>query len=155
MKKKSSTFGILGIVVLVLTLSIFLTMLAPALTSNANENFAIYDLVFGNSANHVDATPAYVAMFILPIISAVFILLALFFSWGQGHKFAGFLHFVSGLLLLVTGVLFFLGLFVAPDFLPGASLSMGYGLYLSGAFAIVGALLALYLGIKGLREKNN
>lgn len=150
--KKNILPGILGIVALVFTLAAFLFPLAPAALSAEADVIYGYDLMFGNKAIAAFETPvgAFIAVFVLLVISAVFQILGTVFGF-HGGKFTGFLHFVSGLMLGVSAVLTFLVSILTPA--GDLSLTIAWGFIVTGAALAASALLSLTVGVLGFKKK--
>lgn len=150
--KKNILPGILGIVALVFTLAAFLFPLAPAALSAEADVIYGYDLMFGNKAIAAFETPvaAFIAVFVLLVISAVFQILGTVFGF-HGGKFTGFLHFVSGLMLGVSAVLTFLVSILTPA--GDLNLTIAWGFIVTGAALAVSALLSLTVGVLGFKKK--
>lgn len=150
--KKNILPGILGIVALVFTLAAFLFPLAPAAMSAEADVIYGYDLMFGNKAIAAFETPvgAFIAVFVLLVISAVFQILGTVFGF-HGGKFTGFLHFVSGLMLGVSAVLTFLVSILTPA--GDLNLTIAWGFIVTGAALAVSALLSLTVGVLGFKKK--
>ncbi|MCR4562707.1 MAG: hypothetical protein K5694_05870 [Bacilli bacterium] len=161
MKKNSGLFPLLGMVLVLATLGVFLFPLGPGLVDSTGTAYVGYNFVFGNpAAGYVQPNGAYIAVFVLSIISAVFQVAALVFSFGHsGRKFAGFLYFLSGLMMIVNAILLFLAVPIIGDFLArggigsGVTFSLGWGFIAAGACAAVGALLGIYNGFTGMKSK--
>lgn len=150
--KKNILPGILGIVALVFTLAAFLFPLAPAALSAEADVIYGYDLMFGNKAIAAFETPvaAFIAVFVLLVISAVFQILGTVFGF-HGGKFTGFLHFVSGLMLGISAVLTFLVSILTPA--GDLNLTIAWGFIVTGAALAVSALLSLTVGVLGFKKK--
>lgn len=150
--KKNILPGILGIVALVFTLAAFLFPLAPAALSAEADVIYGYDLMFGNKAIAAFETPvgAFIAVFVLLVISAVFQILGTVFGF-HGGKFTGFLHLVSGLMLGASAVLTFLVSILTPA--GDLNLTIAWGFIVTGAALAVSALLSLTVGVLGFKKK--
>lgn len=153
MKKNSYLPGLLGVIALIFTLCAFLFPLAPAAISAEKDVFYGYDLMFGNKAIAAFETPItpYIAVFVLLVISSFFQLLATIFGW-KGGKFTGFLHFVSGIMLAVSGVLTFMVSTLTPS--GDLSLTLAWGFMATGASLFVSALLSLTIGVMAFAKKS-
>ncbi len=153
MKNKTNLPGILGIVALVATLCAFLFPLGPAALTVEKDVIYGYDLMFGNKAIMLVELPigAYIAVFVLLVISSVFQLLATVFGF-HGGKFTGFLHILSGLMLGASAVLVFLvsSLFPASD----TAVTLAWGFIATGASLAVSALLSLFIGVSAFGKKS-
>jgi len=155
MKKNSILPGLLGIVALCFTLSAFLFPLGPGAITAEGDVIYGYDLMFGNKAVAAFETPVgpFIAVFVLFVISAVFQILGTVFGW-RGGKFTGFLHILSGLMMVVSAVLCFLVGVVTP---AGnlVTLSLDWGFLGTGISAAVSGLLSLFIGVRSFFAKTN
>ena len=150
--KKTILPGILGIAALVFTLCAFLFPLAPAALTAQGDVIYGYDLMFGNKAIAAFETPvaAFIAVFVLLVISAAFQLLGTVFGF-RGGKFTGFLHILSGLMLAASAILTFMVSALTP---AGAlTLSIAWGFIATGASLAASALLSLTIGVMAFAKK--
>ena len=159
MKKANNVYGLLGILALLIGAGAgFGFFAAPAVYAGTAANYAtIYDFVFGNLAfGALESTGTFVASFVLLVIASAFQLLAVVFSFGRSHRFAGFLHLLAGIMAAVTAVITFLTPSIAPNVIPGTTYEMMWGVIAAGAAVAVAAVLSLAMGAIGLfgRKKN-
>jgi hypothetical protein len=159
-KKNSNLFGLIGFVAFVLTIGALLFLFGTGISVIANKgnadpsNLMGYYFIFGNNAQQVYTLGAMVAAWTLSLIAVVFQLLGLFFSFGEGKKFAAFLNVVSALCLIATAVIYFLATKVEGNFLTGdVTYKLGWGFIAAGACAGVSALLDLVFGFKEFLAK--
>lgn len=152
MKKNSILPGLLGIIAICFTLMAFLFPLAPAATTELGDIVYGYDLMLGNKAIAAFDTPigAFIAVFVLFVISAFFQIMGTAFGF-RGGKFTGFLHILSCGMMIASGVLCFLvSLLVKSD---AVSVSLAWGFMATGAASMVSALLSGFIGFSAFGKK--
>ena len=153
--KKNTIYLACGFSALIAAVLAFVLLCGQGFTNALGEYFYGYDFVFGNQAHHAQANTAMIASFVLMLIGALFLLLALGLSFGKGgKKFAGFIYVLSGILFLIPGVLFFTAQGLIGSFITDPTLTLGWGFIASGAAAIVTAVLCFVPGFMGLLKKN-
>lgn len=152
MKKTNNIYGLLGILALILLGAGFGLLAAPAVeTAELLDTASGYDFVFGNNAfAALESSGVFVASFVLMIIAAAFQLLAIVFSFGKSHRFAGFLHLLAGIMAAISGVIVFLTPTLAPQVVPNGTYLMAWGTIATGAAVLAGAVISLALALKGL-----
>lgn len=159
MKKANNVYGMLGILALLIGAGAgFGFFAAPAVYAGTAANYATsYDFIFGNLAfGALESSGTFVASFVLLVIASAFQLLAILFSFGRSHRFAGFLHLLAGIMAAVTAVITFLTPSLAPSVIPGTAYTMMWGVIAAGGVIAVSALLSLVIGAVGLfgKKKN-
>lgn len=151
MKKDTNMIGLLSVASLIAILAGLLFPIAPGLKSGYDVIYG-YDLTFGNESIQAITSPlgAYIAVFVLSLIAAVFSVLTTIFGW-RGGKFMGFLRVVSGLCLGVSAVL----VFIAPTIVSSDAItwSLDWGFIVTGICLAFGALTSLFIGLAPIITK--
>jgi len=151
MKKSSNLTGILSVVALLAIIAGLLFPIAPGLKSGYDVIYG-YDLTFGNEAIQAITSPlgAYIAVFVLSLIAAVFSTLTTIFGW-RGGKFMGFLRVVSGICLAISAIL----VFVSPAIVSTSNISwsLDWGFIITGICLALAALLSLFTGFSAFLKK--
>lgn len=167
MKKKSSLLFLAGAVALLLLLVVFILPVAPGVIRSitdpvtdavTTEVYRGYDVILGNlTINGLQASSGSIAAFTLLIIGAVFVALATILCLPNpegSKKFSGFLFFVAGLLVLVTGILYICTIPLSElEAAANTSYSLGWGMWVAGIAAIVAAAICLVFGYIAMAKK--
>lgn len=154
MKKKSIALPLIGSLALLMAVLAYFFLLMPAMEGPLGEAFLGYDFVFGNGASHLASQTPFVVLFVLLLVGTLFLALSLAMSFGNGGKrFAGFLYFFSGALLLVPTALSFLWAPLAGSFLGEVPVSLSYGPFVVGGVLALGFLLSLVAGLLPFKGK--
>jgi hypothetical protein len=172
---KKNLFITLGGIGLLLTALAFLLPLGVGIIqtstgTNINgaytvvENFRAYIFIFGDSGasiaisstTGIDSVPGMIAAFVLLIIGAFLQVLGVIFPLLGSKKFAGFVHFVGGLCLVTTGVLFLLAMPLVGITSSTSQVSyvLGYGFWGAAAAALVSGLLSGIIGLRAMVSKD-
>ena len=97
-----------------------------------------------------------IAWFVLLLIAAFFGLVGTITGF-FGGKVGAFFNFLSGVLALISALLFFLSPIMVGDWwvgsIPEATVSLGWGYLSAGIAAAVAGVIDLFLGVKGLFAK--
>jgi ABC-type spermidine/putrescine transport system permease subunit II len=161
MKNKSSIFGLLVLIAMVLGIAALLLPLAPGVaqtftgsdgTTGVSTQIA-YDFILGNktaAATRSGGNGAFIASFVLLIVAVVFFALALLFSFSASKKFAGFLSIVAGLCALIAGVLF---IFVKQIAGLDSTYTVLWGFYATAIAGGLAGLLGIGAGVIGFKAK--
>ncbi len=155
--KKQTIMIIGGLIVALLCLGAFLFPIGDGLvrttTSGIVEAFSGYDFIFTNDASEItkEATGGMIAAFVLLVIGTVFGVFGLLLPLTGSTKFSGFIDVISGLSLVVTGVLLFLATSLIPlPALANASYTLGYGFFIAAILAALGGVIELFIGFFGM-----
>ena len=167
MKKKSALLLLAGVVSLLLLLAVFIFPVAPGVIRSitnpstqvvTREVYRGYDIVLGNlTISGLEASSGSIAAFTLLIIGAVFSALAtiLVVPNPEGSKkFSGFLFFVAGLCVLMTGILYFCAIPLSElETAANTSYSLGWGMWIASILAIIAAAILLVFGYLAMAKK--
>ena len=163
MKKSTSIFGILVLLAAVLCLGALLLPLGAGFVRTVDgggsaytETFRAYDFVFGNKTQDltVNGYGAFIAAFVMLVVAAAFIVLALLMGFGSSTKFGGFLAFVAGLLAIASGVLYVLAKpIVAANATNYPNLVLSWGFIGAGVAAVACGLASCVGGVLAFKAK--
>lgn len=154
MKTKSNIFGIVSVLCTLLTIAASLLLLGTGFNLSLGDTTRAYDFIFENYAVQATSNGGMVTGFVFILVAFVLEAFANIFAFGNGsHKFSGFMHLVSGLLLIATAVIFMLAKQIIGNYLDGVTLTLGWGFISSAACAGVAGILGVILGVKSFSSK--
>ncbi len=108
-----------------------------------SDYFCGYDFVFGNDACQIESNGFFIAVFVLLIIALVFQILGTVFTLpnpDSEHKFSGFLHLLTGLMLVIVAIIFFFGAVVTETPNETYVASLGFGFIVGGIVSLLSAI---------------
>ena len=162
MKKKLNILPILGLAIIALLIVVFVVPVGTGIVGTSaivNLKIPAYDIVFGNETiNNLNASSATIAAFTLLVIGAVFQLVAFILCLPNpegSKKFSGFLFFVGGLCEIVTGAIYLAAVAVTKELLPpGLDYNLAWAFIVSGAVALVTAVVSIGTGVIAFGKKS-
>ena len=159
MKKNQSLFILLTLAAIGFLIVASLIPLGPGFIRTVANNgspytewFRAYDFVFGNKTQTitVNGYGALIAAFVMLMVAALFVIIALLMNFTSSTKFGGFLNVVVALLCIASGVLFLLSKQVAG---LDNTYTIQWGFLIGGAAAIASGLTAGVSGVLAMKAK--
>lgn len=159
MKKNQSLFILLTLAAIGFLIVASLIPLGPGFIRTVANNgspytewFRAYDFVFGNSTQTltVDGYGALIAAFVMLMVAALFVLIALLMNFTSSTKFGGFMNILVAILCIVSGALYiFAKQIVGLD----ATYTVQWGFLIGGIAAIAAGLCAGVSGVMAMKAK--